>query len=232
MKTLILTPTQKEFDFFLESCARFGAKIESSGVGRLPVTRLPALDVTLARGGTGKAQFAVHAQHLLDCCADWNLVICAGGAGGLADEVSIGDVVIATAIVEHDYTNKFSQRPVPRFEADEARITTLQWAVLFPLSFKVHFGPMASGDEDVIETERRRSLQQSTGALAVAWEGAGGARACAFSNVPFIEIRGITDAADHHAPTDYDNNLELAMSNVAEVVISSLNRPLSARERI
>jgi adenosylhomocysteine nucleosidase len=126
MKTLILTPTQKEFDFFLQSCARFRTKIESAGVGRLPVARLPALDVTLARGGTGKTQFAVHTQHLLDCWADWDLVICAGGAGALADEVSIGDVVIATATVEHDYTNKFSQRPLPRFEADEAGITTLK----------------------------------------------------------------------------------------------------------
>jgi adenosylhomocysteine nucleosidase len=104
--------------------------------------------------------------------------------------------------------------------------------VLFPLSFKVHFGAMASGDEDVIEAERGTSLHQSTGALAVAWEGAGGARACAFSNVPFIEIRGITDAANHDAPADYDNNLELAMSNVAEVLISALDRPLGAKESI
>jgi adenosylhomocysteine nucleosidase len=232
MKTLILTPTQKEFDFFLQSCNRFGLKIESAGVGRLPVTRLPALDVTLARGGTGKAEFAVHTQHLLDCCADWNLVICAGGAGGLADQVSIGDVVVATATLEHDYSNKFSQRPLPVFEGNEDAITIFRRALLLPRPFKIHFGPVASGDEDIIEAERRNQLRQSTSALAVAWEGAGGARACAFSNVPFIEIRGITDAANHDAPADYDNNLELAMRNVAEVTISSLDRRLVARERI
>jgi adenosylhomocysteine nucleosidase len=230
LKTLILTPTQKEFDFFLQSCTRFEFKIESSGVGRLPVARLRGLDVTLARGGAGKAQFAVHTQHLLDSDGDWNLVICAGGAGGLVDEVSVGDVVVATATVEHDYTNRFSQRPLPRFESDQDAITALRGAVLLPHAFKIHFGPVASGDEDVIETERRRSLQQSTGALAVAWEGAGGARACAFSNVPFVEIRGVTDAADHDAPADYDKNLEVAMSNVAEVITSSLDRPLGARE--
>jgi adenosylhomocysteine nucleosidase len=232
VKTLILTPTQKEFDFFLQSYTRFGFKFESSKAWRLPVVQLPQLKVTVALGETGKAQFAVHTQHMLDSGTGWNLVICTGGAGALVDSVSIGDVVIAIGIVEHDYRNKFNQRPLPTFEVAEAVITVLQRAVLWPLSFKVHFGLVASGDEDVIEAERRRSLQQSTGALAVAWEGAGGARACAFSNVPFIEIRGITDAANHAAPADYDNNLELAMSNVAEVIISSVDRPLGTRERV
>ena len=230
MKTLILTPTQSEFDFFLQSCTRFGFKFESSKVGRLPTAQLSQPKVTVALGGTGKAQFAVHAQHLLDTDGDWKLVICAGGAGGLVDEVIIGDVVVATTTVEHDYTNKFSQRPLPRFESDQDAISALRGTLPLPQPFRVHFGPVASGDEDVIEAERRRFLHQSTGALAVAWEGAGGARACAFSNVPFVEIRGVTDTANHDAPADYDKNLELAMSNVAKVIISSLDGALGSRE--
>lgn len=232
MKTLILTPTQREFAFFLQSCTRFGIEISNSRLGRLPVVQLPQLNVTVVLGGTGKAQFAIHTQHMLDSGTTWNLVICAGGAGALVDRVGIGDVVIATEIVEHDYQNRFNQRPLPKFEIAEAAISVLQRAVLRPLSFKAHFGTVASGDEDVIEPERRRFLQQSTGALAVAWEGAGGARACAFSNVPFVEIRGVTDAANHSASADYDENLELAMGNVAEVITSSLNGPLAAKEVI
>jgi adenosylhomocysteine nucleosidase len=224
VKTLILTPTQQEFDFFLRSCTSFGIEIASFKAGKLRVAQLVELNVTVALGGTGKAQFAVHTQHMLDSGADWHLVVCAGGAGTLVDNIRIGDVVIATAIVEHDYRNKFNQRPLPRFEVAEAVTTVLQRGVLGSRSFKVHFGLIASGDEDVIETERRRFLQQSTGALATAWEGAGGARACAFSNVPFVEIRGVTDTANQSASADYDQNLELAMGNVAEVITSFLNR--------
>ena len=54
----------------------------------------------------------------------------------------------------------------------------------------------------------------------VAWEGAGGARACAFSQVPFVEVRAVTDAADHQAPSDYDANLEVAMNNLAAFLTS------------
>lgn len=230
MKTLILTPTKQEFDFFLRSCTRFGIEIASSKAGKLRVAQLVELNVTVALGGTGKAQFAVQTQHLLETGAGWSLVIGAGGAGALVDSVSIGDVVIATGIVEHDYRNKFNQCPLPTFQVAKSTTAILQTAVLWPLSFKVHFGLVASGDEDVVDTERRRFLQQRTGALAVAWEGAGGARACAFTGVPFAEIRGITDVANHNASADYDRNLELAMGNVAEVITSFLNRPLDARD--
>jgi adenosylhomocysteine nucleosidase len=54
----------------------------------------------------------------------------------------------------------------------------------------------------------------------VAWEGAGGARACKFSQVPFVEIRGVTDKADHSAPSDFESNLALAMNNIAALIIA------------
>lgn len=218
VKILIITPTEKEFDFFSQGCTTLGFEAGNSVVGRLPVVQFPDLGITLARGGAGKAQFAVQALHLLDACMDWNLAICAGAAGGLVEGLSIGDVVEATTTVEHDYNNKFSQRSAPKFEGAQTVIAALQRAVWLPNSFRVHFGVVASGDEDVIETQRRRTLQQSTGALVVAWEGAGGARACVFSNVPFVEIRGVTDTANHNAASDYEMNLEVAMSHVARVV--------------
>ena len=70
----------------------------------------------------------------------------------------------------------------------------------------------------MVETERRRALHESIEALAVAWEGAGGARACAFSGVPFVEIRGVTDTADPNAASDFEQNLEIAMSNLAALI--------------
>jgi adenosylhomocysteine nucleosidase len=217
--TLIVTPLQKEFDFFLSSCTRQGVQAENAVIGRLPVARLPALGLTLARGGTGKVQFAVQTQHLLDARPGWELVICAGAAGGLADELAIGDVVVATTTIEHDYNNKFSQRPLPRFDGAPSAIDSLRQAASAPDSFKVHFGAVASGDEDVVDDERKKILQQLTGALAVAWEGAGGARACAFSNVPYVEMRGITDAANHAAPADFEANLEVVMSNIVTLLM-------------
>ena len=76
----------------------------------------------------------------------------------------------------------------------------------------------------MVETERKRALHESTGALAVAWEGAGGARACAFNRIPFIEIRGVTDTADHNAASDFEENLEVAMCNLATLTTCWTNR--------
>jgi adenosylhomocysteine nucleosidase len=220
MDLLIITPLQEELDFFLQGCAGRGFLVEHTLAGKLPVAQLPELGIIVARGGIGKAQFAVHTQHLLDIHAGWRLVICAGAAGGLVDDLSVGDVVVATTTVEHDYQNKFSQRPAPQFDGAPAAIADLRRITLSSTSFKVRFGAVASGDEDVIDNERKRALHRSTGALAVAWEGAGGARACAFSSVPFVEIRGVTDAANHAAPVDFEANLAVAMHNIATLIIS------------
>ena len=223
---------QEEFNFFLQGCTEHGYQTENSVAGRLPVVRLPGLGITLARGGTGKTQFAVQTQYLLDTCTDRDLVICAGAAGGLIDDLSIGDIVVATKTVEHDYNNRFNKRPIPSFDGAQTAIAGLRRVSLLPNSFKVHFGTVASGDEDVIGTERRRNLHQSTGALVVAWEGAGGARACAFSSVPFLEIRGVTDTANHNAPSDFEAYLEVALKNIATLITSWMSHMQQKREYI
>ncbi len=220
MKLLVVTPIREELNGFLQACIRHGYAAKTVAIGRLPVARIPDLGVTLARGGTGKAQFAVQTQHLLDKGGDWDLVVCAGAAGALAADLSVGDVVVATATIEHDYDNRFSTRPLPRFEGAPAAIDSLRRVSPSAHSFRVHFGPIASGDEDIVDPERRRALHQATGALVVAWEGAGGARACAFSGVPFVELRGVTDAADQKAPSDFEANLGVAMGNVAALILS------------
>ena len=218
MEILVIIPTQKEFDFFLQGCQECGFQAEYSMLGRLPAVRFPDLDVTLSCGGLGKVQFAVQTRHLVDACPDQSLVICAGAAGALVDNVSVGDIVVATETVEHDINNRFGPPLLPRFTSAEnliAEFRSMSWG---SNSFRVHFGPIASGDEDVVDTERRRTLYELTGGLVVAWEGAGGARACQFSDTPFDEIRGVTDSADSDAPSDFEANRESVMQNLATLI--------------
>jgi adenosylhomocysteine nucleosidase len=227
MKYLIVLPLQGELDAFLAHGRRSGIVWTSSYIGRLPVYEASDLNLTVAKGGTGKAQFALQTQHLLDNGPMWDLVICAGAAGALVDEVAIGDAVIATVTVEHDYRNRFSERPLPRFVGDPAAVAALRQVQQAGAEYRVHFGPVASGDEDIIAGARRQELHADTGGLAAAWEGAGGARACAFSDVPFLEIRGMTDGADHQAAVAFEDNLALAVNHIADLVLTwiSSERP-------
>ena len=218
---LLVTPSKEEYDDLHNSLSFYGLKSQSGKIGRLDVYRFPELNVTLARGGHGKTQFGIQTQHLLDH-AQFDLVICVGAAGALAPEVAVGDIIIATSTLEHDFNNKFSQRPKPSFAGDTKSIEQIKALQLRDADFNIHFGIMAGGDEDVIDVIRGTELRQITHALAVAWEGVGGARASVFSNVSYLEIRGATDTANHEAPVVFDTNLKIVMKNIAYLLVTWL----------
>ena len=223
-KILVITPMKKEMTFFARVCGVEGFRAKTVMAGRLPVQVYPHLNLVLARGGTGKAQFAVQTQHLLDTDLLPDLVVCAGAAGALAERLNIGDIVVGESTVEHDIREGFIDRPLPIFEADANIVGSLSQVSGDELPFSVHSGIIASGDEDIINDDRRKALRSSTGAIAAAWEGAGGARACRFSGVDFVEIRGITDSANADAAQDFERNLELAMGNLARFLTAWIIR--------
>jgi adenosylhomocysteine nucleosidase len=218
---LIVTPLQEEYNDLYASLSALGLDSFQTNIGKLAVQHFPSVNLTLARGGHGKTQFGIQTQYLLDH-AKFDLVICAGAAGALAPQVQVGDLILATSTVEHDYNLKFVKRPHPKFDGDANTIAQLKALQLPEADFKIHFGIMAGGDEDVIELTRGAQLRDLHNALAVAWEGIGGARACAFSEVPYLELRGATDTADHNAPVVFDVNLKIVMKHIAQLLVSWL----------
>ena len=217
---LINMPLQEEYDDLYNSFSSHGLKGNPRTIGKLSVHHFPDLNLTLARGGHGKTQFGIQTQYLLDH-ARFDLVICAGAAGALHPNVRVGDLIVATSTFEHDYNLKFAKRPSPQFEGHSKSIEQLKGLNL-DAGFKIHFGVMASGDEDVIDIERGRALREMSNALGVAWEGVGGARACKFSDVPYLELRGATDTANHEAPVVFDENLKIVMKNIASLLMAWL----------
>ncbi len=75
-------------------------------------------------------------------------------------------------------------------------------------------------DEDVVDKSRAQEIFKNTGALAVAWEGAGGARACAMERVCYVEIRAITDIAGSDSVANFRKNLPEAMARLADIIKS------------
>jgi adenosylhomocysteine nucleosidase len=171
-------------------------------------------------GGHGKTQLAVHTQHLIEQMPELRAVVCAGAAGALDGQLVLGDVVVGTSTIEHDYKIRFVQRPLPRHEADAQLLREFRVAADQPgREFSVLFGAIASGDEDIIAPARALELREATGALCVAWEGAGAARAASFSGLPFLEVRAITDGADRAAAADFQENLEHSMPNLGHLLL-------------
>ncbi len=218
MTVLAVVPTSNELDAFTAALAERGYESRRFAAGRLTVSEYAGGKLVVAKGGLGKVEFALHTQHLVDRLAGVGLVVCAGTAGALAKGLNIGDVVVATTTIEHDFKWGISDRPLPRFEGHTATISALADRQPIGGPFVVKFGPIASGDEAIVSSARAEKLRELTDAYAVAFEGAGAARACQFSGLPFLEVRGISDAADESAPGEFEKNLPLAMKHVTTVL--------------
>jgi adenosylhomocysteine nucleosidase len=216
-RILVLCPLTREWSFLV---AKFEPSIHVERLHRLKVEAayIPDWRALVAPGGHGKTQFAVQAQYLIGQFPSSELVICAGAAGSLSSQLSVGDVVVGTETVQHDYRQLFASRPLPRFPGHGPSIDSLRRSAQGISSFRVAFDVIASGDEDVVASERAKAIRDQTGAICVAWEGSGAARAALFNDIGSLEIRGVTDAADKEAPQRFDANLPIAMANLASLL--------------
>jgi adenosylhomocysteine nucleosidase len=212
-RILVLMPLVEEWSILVKACqARHPTEILRDL--KMPCAYVPQWGLALAHGGHGKSQMAVQAQYLIDRFRGGSLVVCAGAAGSLDPGLSVGDVVIATETVEHDYRLLFATRPLPRFAGDPESLALLRQASAGVSGFRVAFDVIASGDEDVVSAARAAEIRAQTGAACVAWEGSGAARAAAFNGLRSVEIRGLTDAADKEAAQRFADNLPIAIGNV------------------
>lgn len=221
MTILAVIPIVQEFDAMMESMAEFGYAAKARSVGRLTAAEFDDGRLIVAQGGLGKAQFGVQTQHLLDNLSGIDAVVCAGTSGGLSDALDRGDVVIATQTVEHDFNrgSALITLPLPAFPGDAALTDALRaLAARKEFPFALHFGGVASGDEGVANRDRAQEISAATGAIAVAWEGAGGARAAQLAAIPFLEIRGISDGAGESAFEEFWQNIPSTIRNVTLVV--------------
>ena len=180
--------------------------------------------------GPGKVSSATTATTLIEYFGV-DAILFAGLAGAAACDLEIGDIVIASELVQHDLIEarplfeRFAVPllPVSRIKADdrlaEAAVkassefidgglvgevgpeTLGRFGVKRP---KVVTGLVAGGDRFVAgaaESERIRALLPDIKCFEM--EGAAVAQVCAEHGVPFAVIRAISDRADHSAEVDF-----------------------------
>lgn len=219
-ETLIAVPHDIEAEALIEGFKREGCSCDSVQVGRLQAQYVSPLGLAVAVCGHGKAQFGIQAQHLIEHASRVKRLFCVGSAGRLDENLELGDVVVGAPTIEHDYKLRFVRKPLPRHRPDEVLLREFKATVQkHDFSFGVYFGPVASGDEDIVDPVRARELRISTEALCVAWEGSGGARAAQFNGLPFLEIRCLTDGADKKARSTFYESIEHAMPHAARLLI-------------
>lgn len=173
------------------------------------------------------------------------IVFC-GIAGGLGNGVKIGDIVIGTECVQHDFylsdTDFFripllniSKIPCDRdlsekcikasdkfCKGEKSKEITEFFASVNVNEPKVHTGIIASGDQFISSDDKRNWLKDNIeGVMCCEMEGAAVAQACFEANVPCAIIRVISDCADSDAEVSFDRFVSAA-SLYSSAIIKNL----------
>lgn len=187
--------------------------------------KLYGCEAVLAVCGPGKVNAALCAQSMiLHFKPEWVLNLGVAGAGDT--DVSIGDMVIATAAVQHDVDTSPIGDPVGmvskinliEIPCDAALRERLVRAAGMVEGMKVHQGVIATGDQFIHDGAVRSRIHQQFGAKAVEMEGGAVAQACYMHGVPCGVLRSISDQADGHSEMDYPTFTRLAASHSQQVV--------------
>ena len=165
--------------------------------------------VAVARCGVGKVNAALAVAALAR--AGVTEAVFTGVAGGLAPGLGIGDLVVATDLVQHDVDLTALGHPRGELLGEPLAWTCdpglrdrlLDAAVAAAGPRRVHQGRIASGDQFIADPSRARAIRADFGALCAEMEGAAFAQACTAYGVAFAVVRAISDTADGDAVADF-----------------------------
>lgn len=165
----------------------------------------------ISQCGAGKVNAAVYAQAMIMRFSP-RLIINIGVAGGIAPGIGIGDLVVATACVQHDFD-------VSALGASKGEIVIYDKAITeIPCDPKVaermadsardiygtvHTGIIVTGDTFVADNALCSALHQQYNALACEMEGGSIAQVCYMNNVPVAVFRSISDNGNDAANMDF-----------------------------
>lgn len=178
-------------------------------------------DIVLVECGIGKVNAAICSTLLIQ---EFNIdkVLFTGVAGGINPDINIGDIVISTDLVEHDFNATafgYDYGVIPRmanskFKSDEKLVGVAKKVAEEKFGKeRVWVGTILSGDEFVASLEKIKWLRETFNGECVEMEGASVAHVCQVLGKPFVIIRSISDKANHEANMNFDEFVKLAAQN-------------------
>ena len=163
---------------------------------------LEGCPVVAAVCGVGKVAAAMVAEAMI-LRYGVDALLNTGVAGGLADCLVVGDIVLAKDVVQHDMDTTALGDPaglisglnIVKIPADKALTATLHTAAQ-KAGFLPLCGTVASGDLFVAKDEDKARIRERFGAVACEMEGAAIGQVAYTNGVPFAVLRAISDGGD------------------------------------
>jgi adenosylhomocysteine nucleosidase len=207
------------------------ATIIRAGSRDYQVGRLGGGDVVVATSGFGKVAAASTVTTMLDRFEP-EAILFTGVAGALDRGVGRGDVVVADALVQHD----FDASPIfPRFVIPSLQVERIPTDPVLTARVEqaaaasgatTHRGLVLSGDRFINTHSARDELRSLfPDALAVEMEGAAVAQVCAEREIPFAVVRAIADTADDDAAADFMEFVEQQAAPLLAAIVTGVATP-------
>lgn len=200
-------------------------------------------EICLTRCDPGKVNAVIAAQQMIDFFSS-DVIFNMGSSGASAPELEVGDLVIATEAIQHDFdltgwglkpgelifdvttadNGGLHFRSQQIFLADP-KLAQLAFDIaqnitrveLNGYSPKVYKGRIISGDQFINQREKAQKLWDTYHSLCMDMEAAAIAHTCYINNLPFLCVRAISDKADHSANVSFTNFLTAATANYGKI---------------
>ena len=178
----------------------------------------------LVKCGVGKVNAARTTQILIDKF-DIESIINVGVAGGLNNDINIGDIVIGEKLVQHDfditafgYEKGYISETGKFFESDRNLIERCKKIKIE--NVQIILGTIASGDIFCTDIKMKEKIGSKFNSDCVEMEGASIAQTSYLCNIPFLVIRAISDIPNGKNQIDYEQFVEKAAKNCAKFIKS------------
>ena len=183
-------------------------------------------NVVIVKCGMGKVNAGICANTLIN---DFGCtrIINTGVAGSLDNQIDIGDIVVSTDAVQHDFDVQpigYAKGEIPytglyAFPADEdlrkAAVSAAQETVPDAHVFE---GRVCSGDQFISTREQKKTILSNFGGMCCEMEGGAIAQACYLNHTPFVIVRAISDKEDGSQSVQFETFQAEAAVHCAGIV--------------
>lgn len=184
-------------------------------------------NIILTESGIGKTNAARTTQILIDYYKP-EAIFNIGVAGGIAKNLKVGDIIISTSLVQHDFDITAFNHPkgyIPNIgnniPIDNNLLNTTK-TILDTNNTSYKEGLIASGDIFCTKESMATKINTQFNALCVEMEGASIAQTAYLSKTPCLVIRSISDCPDNNNKVAYEEFLETSSNKVAQIMYAIL----------
>lgn len=184
--------------------------------------------VVVAKSGIGKI-FASICAEIMILKYHLDELIHIGIAGALSDDLNLKDIVISSAVIQHDlnsmltehkygYIQDLDMTEIPCNKKIIEKITICA----NNLNVKYRVGFIASGDQFIDDSSVKEKIKNNFNAIAVDMESASTGLVCYINKVKFCAVRAISDKSNDRQNRYYSDSKQVASDVTTRIILEYL----------